>query len=322
MADSTSTSTATAVDPVTRSLAPWSTKAECYWLFLTLSRLPEGVYDALESGDERCVGAKKNEDQVGKFVGGLGVIMIVRYRDTPVGPYDELMIIPGNFTIPTSANTPPKIPKKALRIARIYVSQRTTTYNGRLNWNIPKHLARFDFSAPVTPAGSSPPESLTVKVFTPGSKDGDGVNPFFACTLKPWRWVPSVPVSSRWLPLSTVLAQPPVPEAPGFKAAVDVEVKKSVRTDEYDINPDLEESILAGTEDWCLFPITSYAPRARGCWVTVHETGKGGSNSEVGDQAANQEAVKSWPQDVRPWSIGAWMEDAELGIPEPLKWKL
>jgi hypothetical protein len=69
------------------------------------------------------------------------------------GPYDELMLIPGTYTVPSpSATTPFQIPKKALRVSRIYVSQRTTTYNGRLNWNIPKHLARFSFSSPCLPA--------------------------------------------------------------------------------------------------------------------------------------------------------------------------
>jgi hypothetical protein len=213
------------------------------------------------------------------------------------------MIVPGDFTVPQIANTPPKVPKKALRISRIYVSQRTTVYNGRLNWNIPKHLARFSFSAPPTEAGASPPETLTVKVFPPSSKNGDGVGPFFACTLKPWRWVPSFPVSSKWLPLSTTLAQPPLPAAPGFKQAVEDEINGG-KVDEYDVSPKFEPALLAGTDHWCTFPIDSYTPRARGCWVTMHSAGEGvvGSQNE-----AVQEASKYWPQDVRPWSVGAWM---------------
>jgi hypothetical protein len=226
------------------------------------------------------------------------------------------MIIPGNFTVPQPANGPPKIPKKALRIARIYVSQRTTAYNGRLNWNIAKHLARFEFSAPPTEGGQPPPESLSVKIFPAGTKEGDGINPFFSCTLKPWRWVPSVPVSTKWLPLSTTQAQPPIPEATGFKAAAEDETKGTSKVDAYDINPKYEEALLAGTDRWCAFPINSYVPRARGCWVTVHPAGEEGKPDSV------KEASKHWPQDVKPWSIGAWMEDAEMGIPEPLEWKL
>ncbi|KAF2033172.1 hypothetical protein EK21DRAFT_109306 [Setomelanomma holmii] len=103
------------------------------------------------------------------------------------------MLIPGNFSVPqpyafsNGGNEAPciKFPKKALRIARIYVSQRTTVYNGRLNWIIPKHLARFEFSAPPTTPGTKPPESLTVQVFPPDSKAGDEVKPPFRVTLTP-----------------------------------------------------------------------------------------------------------------------------------------
>jgi hypothetical protein len=191
------------------------------------------------------------------------------------------------------------------------VSQRTTTYNGRVNWNIPKHLARFSFSAPPTPAGSSPPESLTVKIFPPGSTDGDGTGPFFACTLKPFTWVPSMPVSSRWLPLSTVHAQPPLPEGMKFRSAAEGEVNGK-KIDPYDISPENEHALMAGTDRWCLFPVTSYSPRVRGCWVNIHEPEKN----------AEGEATKYWPQSVTPWSVGAWMEETEMGILEPSQWKL
>ncbi|KAF2731602.1 hypothetical protein EJ04DRAFT_442670 [Polyplosphaeria fusca] len=287
--------------PVSRALAPWTTKSECYWMFVTLKSLPKGMYGEVER--------KGWDESGGEFKGGLGCVMVVRYRETPVGSYDELMIIPGNFTVPQPASRPPKIPKKALRIARIYVSQRTTTYNGRLNWNIPKHLARFSFSAPPTPAGSSPPESLTIKVFPPGTIDGDGRGPFFAATLQPFRWIPSIPVSTNWLPLSTTQVQPPLPQAPGFGNAVK-EVVGGKKVDDYDINPKEEDSLLVGTNEWCAFPIQSYAPRARGCWVTIHEPGE------------DLEDAREYWQHVKPWNIGAWMEDAEMVIPAPLTWKL
>ncbi|KAF2114713.1 hypothetical protein BDV96DRAFT_493598 [Lophiotrema nucula] len=298
------------VHPVQRAPAPWETKSECYWMFLWLSKLPDGVYDPLEEECMRKDGAE--------FKGGLGSIMVVRYLDTPVGPYDELMIIPGNYTVPQPSSGPPKMPKKALRISRIYVSQRTTTYNGRISWNIPKHLARFSFSAPPTVAGESPPETLTIKVFPPGTKDGDGVVPFFAVTLKPFRWIPSLPMSSRWMPLSTVHAQPPVAEAPGFKQAVEA-VREGLKIEDYDIDPKHEESLLAGTDRWRSFPINVYVSRARGCWVTIHDVSKDGEASTANDV---NEPGKYWPQDVKPWAVGAWMEDAQMDIPTPLEWKL
>lgn len=219
------------------------------------------------------------------------------------------MIIPGNFTVPQPTTGRPKIPKKALRIARIYVSQRTTTYNGRLNWNIPKHLARFSFSAPPTPKGASPPLSLDVKVFPPGSKDGDATPPFFACTLTPWRWMPSIPINTKWVPISMAQVQPPIPEPAGHKAAVKDVLDREV--DAYDIDPKLEESLCVGTDRWCAFDIEGKVPRARGCWVKMGETGGGVAEGE-----------KYFPQGLRPWSVGGWMEDAVLEIAEPLEWKL
>lgn len=136
------------------------------------------------------------------------------------------MLIPGNFSVPKCPTTPPKVSKSALRIARIYVSQRTTMYNGRLNWNIPKHLARFSFSAPPTPAGQSPPASLMIQVFPPTSEQGDGVAPFFECTLTPWTWVPALPLNTRWLPLSTMHVQPPIPERESrLESAEEEEIK-------------------------------------------------------------------------------------------------
>ena len=172
-------------------------------------------------------------------------------------------------------------------------------YNGRINWNIPKHLARFEFSHPATPAGSSPPESLTMKVFPAGSTAGDGKGPFFHATLRPWRWVPSVPVSTKWMPLSTFMVQPPVPEAPGFKEAVRSEAAEGGKIDEYDIDPEKETSLLAGTDGWAGMSINSYSPRARGCWVTIHDLTKEEHGENFGQ--------KYWPQDLKPWSVGAWM---------------
>jgi hypothetical protein len=63
--------------PVSRVKAPWTLKAESYLMFLRMKELPKGVYDGLEE--------VWGGDEYGKFEGGLGAIMIVRYSDTPVG---------------------------------------------------------------------------------------------------------------------------------------------------------------------------------------------------------------------------------------------
>lgn len=63
----------------------------------------------------------------GNFIGGLGFVMLVNYHESPVGPYKELLIIPGKFK-----------PHKKQSISKIYVDSEESTKNGRHNWGIPK----------------------------------------------------------------------------------------------------------------------------------------------------------------------------------------
>lgn len=68
-----------------------------------------------------------SEEQKSNFMGGLGYVMLVNYHDSPVGPYKELLIIPGKFR-----------PHKRQSITRIFVDSELSTENGRYNWGIPK----------------------------------------------------------------------------------------------------------------------------------------------------------------------------------------
>jgi hypothetical protein len=68
--------------PVPRVSAPWKLKAESYVLFLKLKALPEGVYDPVEE--------TWAHEGLGKFAGGVGTVMIIRYTDTPVGKSPSL----------------------------------------------------------------------------------------------------------------------------------------------------------------------------------------------------------------------------------------
>ena len=273
-------------------------------LFMKLKELPKGVYDPLQES--------WGEQENGEFKGGLGAVMVVRYEDTPVGPYDELILVPGNFTVPQPSNGGLlKIPKKALRISRIYVSQRTTVYNGRLNWNIPKHLARFEFSAPVMKANASPPTSLNIQVYPPDSKGGDGTAPFFKCTLTPWRWIPAIPTNTAYVPMSLLNVQPPLSEPAGRSTAATFESELDTPIDPYDISKKNEETLLVGTERWVGFELQAKC-RARGCWV---QTG----GEDHGDE---EEEEKWWPRTLKLWSVGAWMEGGVFEIAEGLEWKL
>jgi len=74
----------TSTAPVQIKPAPWNTKAETYWLALNLGandEIPQGVYAPLEASSP----ATSDPEHAGKHRGGLGLIMIVRYSDTPCG---------------------------------------------------------------------------------------------------------------------------------------------------------------------------------------------------------------------------------------------
>ena len=67
-----------------------------------------------------------------RHLGGLSMIQIIRYTDSPVGPYDEMMIIPGahEYTV-EEGDDRRRVKKRNMRITRIYVSQKHTCWNGR-----------------------------------------------------------------------------------------------------------------------------------------------------------------------------------------------
>lgn len=148
---------------------------------------------------------------------------------------------------------------------------------GRKLWNIPKHLARFEFSSrPVTTSGAKP-QTLKLAVYPHGSTDE--TPPFFSASLTPSRYLPSFPFSTRYLPLSTYIVQPPCGEG--------------------------KKPELPGRETWSGYQILEYSPKARLMWVNVDEATK-----------EDKENGTHWPT-VRPWSFGMWLEDATLEVPVP-----
>jgi len=167
---------------------PWQTKCDIYWLpSYGRGPLPANAYSPLEASSPTFA----DPAQSGDFKGGLGLVMIIRYSETPVGSYNEMIYMPGSFQVPREGAKP------ASRVTRIYVDQKETTYNGRLNWNLPKHLVRFTFTNLNNPA------RIQVQVFPP---DTTATSPFFTATVKPFRWLPSFPFSSKALVIN-----PPVP---------------------------------------------------------------------------------------------------------------
>ncbi|HMV76978.1 MAG TPA: acetoacetate decarboxylase [Leptospiraceae bacterium] len=77
-----------------------------------------------------------SESEKDSYRGGLGAVMLVNYRSSDVGPYFELLFIPGDFH--HSGKTYKKITK-------IYVSSQKSVEEGILNWAIPKELAEFSW---------------------------------------------------------------------------------------------------------------------------------------------------------------------------------
>jgi hypothetical protein len=75
-----------------------------------------------------------SDEDLSSFKNGLGAIMLVNYQKSNVGPYFELLYIPGNFSYKE---------KNVKRITKIYVSSKLSIEHGRRNWAIPKEFADF-----------------------------------------------------------------------------------------------------------------------------------------------------------------------------------
>ncbi|GAA5887376.1 hypothetical protein JCM5296_007117 [Sporobolomyces johnsonii] len=163
--------------------APWNCDGEG-WIFpiyTPLSKtpipLPKGCYSDFEAGTKF--------DQTERFHGGVGMVMIIRYNSTDVGPYDEMMYIPGLFSKEEAPT------KYELAVTRIYVSSDASVANGRANWGIPKHRADFSF----TRVSSSPSKTLVTL-----SHPTTPATPFFRAVLSNSKLTPfALPVSTSWL---------------------------------------------------------------------------------------------------------------------------
>ena len=111
--------------PIELAPAPWTLKGTVYSItFIPPSvKLPTKAFPPLERQYASAV--------EGQYVGILGQIQILRYTDSPVGPYDELIIVPGFFKYNYTDATQRTEERKNVRVSRIYVSQKYTCWNGR-----------------------------------------------------------------------------------------------------------------------------------------------------------------------------------------------
>ena len=98
-----------------RAPAPWQLRADGYLLLLRPTHLSA---------------AYRAEAQVGSWAYAI----FADYASSPVGPYRELLFIPGAV----------KLGRQLLpTITKIYVSTQASVDNGRANWGLPKELAAF-----------------------------------------------------------------------------------------------------------------------------------------------------------------------------------
>lgn len=118
-------------DPIIIAPPPWTLKVDVYtapfWISASQARdFPFDIaYSPLELSSQFAdLGSSRP-------IGGVGGIQVIRYKETPVGPYDELVIIPGKFERAKQDSNDKHTSGQSYKATRLYVSQKHTCFNGR-----------------------------------------------------------------------------------------------------------------------------------------------------------------------------------------------
>lgn len=116
--------------PITPLSPQWDLRGDIYtFSFWTsqkdASSLPEHAYSPLEGVTSFA------DDAYSRPAGGLSMIQILSYRDSPIGPYDEMLVAPGKFDWERTEADGKKTKGCNPKITRIYVSTPNSCYNGR-----------------------------------------------------------------------------------------------------------------------------------------------------------------------------------------------
>jgi hypothetical protein len=120
-------------DPITAVPPPWTLRGDVYFFswWTTAANVKNGLPSHAYSPLESRSGFAGPES--GTPCGGVSMVQILRYKDSPVGPYDEFIVVPGSFDYIREDAKGKRVQKRGPRITRIYVSQKHTCYNGRLS---------------------------------------------------------------------------------------------------------------------------------------------------------------------------------------------
>lgn len=148
-----------------RYYAPWKLKGDGY---IVLYKLPKSFLIK----NTFITDYFKN-----KLFVGLSALMIIDYKDSDVGTYQEILFIPGVFNFKA---------KKHFSISKIYVNSKLSEKNGYENWAIPKEYADFKIT-----------KNKSVEIVEISNE-----NKFFKAQLK--NSFLKIPFSNKFFPLSLV----------------------------------------------------------------------------------------------------------------------
>lgn len=154
--------------------------------------------------------------------GLVGTIMLVDYAESAVGPYRELLFVPGQFQFP-------KAPSGLWGITKIYVSSYDSVWNGIENWGIPKELAEFEITKI-----NDKEEVFDVKI---------SGKTFFKAHLK--KWGIHFPITTAFFPLKLaqklrkdlIITNSPAKGKACFAKLVDIEINQELFPDVSEIKP-------------------------------------------------------------------------------------
>src|SRR5262249_33742356 len=105
--------------------APWTLRGRAY---ISVLRCPDDLLDTRSFVPASLAGKRSRSP--------FATMMFVDYSESNVGPYHELLFIPGAFRFADGRLHP--------SISRIFVSSQSSVENGQRNWGIPKGRADFD----------------------------------------------------------------------------------------------------------------------------------------------------------------------------------